>query len=158
MSFTKLCEKFMLLSNSGRKKKIPPARSGMHDKSSETRTILCLQCLSSPNKHSHRQHSSVSVLRRTTATRECQGQSLAQTWRNMPSCEISGTGLLNLSSSRQRKFLEIQQQQRDAWKRWHSDADIQSIHRPDEMCALKFSGVFFLFKKNVSCETRGWKV
>nr|XP_012771084.1 BTB/POZ domain-containing protein KCTD12 isoform X2 [Maylandia zebra] len=57
-----------------RKKMIPPARSGMHDKSSETRTILCLQCLSSPNKHSHRQHSSVAVLRRTTATRECQAQ------------------------------------------------------------------------------------
>lgn len=111
----------------GEKKLSPPSCSGMHDKSSETRTILCLQCLSSPNKHSHRQHSSVTVLRRTTATQACQGQSLAQTWRNMPSCEISGTGLLNLSSSRQREFLEIQHSaaarcvETLTFRRWHSE-------------------------------------
>lgn len=142
MSFTKLCEKFMLLSNSGRKKMIPPARSGMHDKSSETRTILCLQCLSSPNKHSHRQHSSVAVLRRTTATRECQGQSLAQTWRNMPSCEISGTGtsppLVSANSLRFNSSSEMR-----------GNVDIQTLtfraSTDQTKCARWNSVVFFFF-------------
>lgn len=154
----------MLLSNSGREKFFFPPCSGMHDKSSETRTILCLQCLSSANKHSHRQHSSVTVLRRTTATRECQGQSLAQAWRNMPSCEISGTGLLNLSSSRlyHRKFLEIQHSAAArcvevlTFRRWHSEQQSPQARR-NVRGAIQWCFFFFLFF-NVSCETCGWKV
>lgn len=58
----------------------------------------CPACrVSSPqNKHSHRQHSSVTVLRHATASRERQGQSLAQAWRDAPR-EISGIGVLSHS-------------------------------------------------------------
>lgn len=160
MSFTKLCERFMLLPDLGteRKKIYFFSRSGMHDKSSETRTILCLQCLSSPNKHRHRQHSSVTVLRRTTATRECQGQSLARAWKKkMPRVKFQALAYSTFSpclppqipwdstfSSRRVKF-------------WHSDTDIQSssskVHRPDEMCVVKCCFSFFLFFFYLCCET-----
>lgn len=131
-------------------------RPGMHDKPSESGTMPRLQRLFSPNKHSHRQHSSVTVLRHTAATRERQGQSLAQAWRDTPHVWNFGHQCPKpLSLFTSMSCLETQHSTVDVWevltpRHWTAAAAARSTGRAVMKCCLGFFCC--------CCETCGWKV